>query len=82
MGVPMLNLAAWIDRRKSDVGPYADHIIHSVRAYEDRITALEDENKRLLGLLLRYRNETPLGHQPHMIAQEVDEALKEIARKE
>lgn len=26
-------------------------------------------------LLLRYRTETPLGHQPHMIAQEVDEFL-------
>ena len=32
-----LNLAGWITRRKSDVGPYADHIIESVRIYEAEI---------------------------------------------
>jgi hypothetical protein len=26
-------------------------------------------------LLARYRDETPLGHQPHMIAHQADEAL-------
>lgn len=30
---------------------------------------------RLRTLLTRYRDETPLGHQPHMIAQQADEAL-------
>lgn len=34
-----------------------------------------DENDTLRALLTRYRNETPLGHQPHMIAHEVDAAL-------
>lgn len=29
----------------------------------------------LLALLIRYRNETPLGHQPHMIAHEADAAI-------
>jgi hypothetical protein len=29
----------------------------------------------LVRLLVRYRNETPLGNQPHMIAHEVDEIL-------
>ena len=29
----------------------------------------------LLALLKRYRTETPLGHQPHMLAHEVDEAI-------
>lgn len=47
MGEPILNLSSWIDRRRKEVGPYADHIVHSVKAYEDRITALEEENKRL-----------------------------------
>lgn len=42
-----------------------------------RIAALEAENEKLRALLARYRNETPLGHQPHMIAHEVDEALRE-----
>lgn len=30
---------------------------------------------RLRSLLRRYRTETPLGHQPHMIAHEVDAVL-------
>jgi hypothetical protein len=33
------------------------------------------EIDRLLALLRRYRTETPLGHQPRMIAHEVDEVL-------
>lgn len=47
MGEPILNLSSWIDRRRKEVGPYADHIVHSVKAYEARITALEAENARL-----------------------------------
>jgi len=35
----------------------------------------EAEITRLRGLLRRYRNETPLCHQPHMLAHLVDEAL-------
>lgn len=31
--------------------------------------------KLALGLLKRYRNETPIGHQPHMIAHEADAAI-------
>ena len=42
---------------------------------ELEIRRLRGEVERLRGLLLRYRNETPPGHQPHMIASEVDEAL-------
>lgn len=41
------------------------------------MVAAADENARLKSLLRRYRCETPLGHQPHMIAAEVDAALKE-----
>ena len=36
---------------------------------------LERENARMRALLTRYRNETPLGNQPHMIAHQVDAAL-------
>lgn len=43
-----LNLSGWIERRKSDVGPYADHIIKSVRMYEAEIEkareALKEKN--------------------------------------
>lgn len=37
---------------------------------------LRTENAELRRLLARYRDETPLGHQPHMIAHQVDEALR------
>lgn len=39
--------------------------------------ALRARVQELERLLRRYRNETPLGHQPHMIAHEVDAALQE-----
>jgi hypothetical protein len=32
---------------------------------------------KLLAMLIRYRNETPLGHQPHMIAHEADALIAE-----
>ena len=50
-----------------------------LRRETERDAALARE-KRLLALLRRYRNETPLGHQPHMIAAEVDAALAEAPR--
>lgn len=39
------------------------------------VERLRAENVELRRLLARYRDETPLGHQPHMIAGEVDSAL-------
>ena len=47
------------------------------RTLERELNAAKAEVERLRELLIRYRNETPLGHQPHMIAHEVDAALKE-----
>lgn len=42
-----------------------------------------DPVKELVRLLKRYREETPLGHQPHMIAGEVDAAIAALeARKD
>lgn len=32
----------------------------------------------LLALVIRYRNETPLGHQPHMIAELADAAIAKV----
>jgi hypothetical protein len=61
MGEPILNLSAWIDRRRKEVGPYADHIVHSVKAYEARITALEEENKRLQETLKLIRRTSQKG---------------------
>ena len=36
---------------------------------------LHEVNQELLGLVKRYRKETPLGHQPHMIAHLADDAI-------
>ena len=40
------------------------------------LTRLRAETATLRALIARYRSETPLGHQPHMIAHEVDKALE------
>ena len=45
-------------------------------AYRIRARQLEAENAQLKSLLHRYRTETPLGHQPHMIAHLADAALE------
>lgn len=44
--------------------------------FRKRCEEQADVNERLRGLLRRYRDETPLGHQPHMIAGEVDDVLQ------
>ena len=41
----------------------------------DELRRLHEVNTDLVSLLKRYRLEIPLGHQPHMIAAEVDEAI-------
>jgi len=46
-GEVVLNLADWIERRRDAVGPYADHIIHSVRAHEAELARLRAEAERL-----------------------------------
>jgi hypothetical protein len=38
-----------------------------------------DDQERALALLARYRDETPLEHQPHMIALEADHVLGRAA---
>ncbi|UFM63630.1 hypothetical protein LOS78_05555 [Paracoccus sp. MA] len=50
-GEVVLNLADWIDRRRDAVGPYADHIIHSVRAHETELSRLRAEVERLTAAL-------------------------------
>lgn len=35
-----LNLSGWIERRRSDIGPYAEPIIKGVAAYEAEISRL------------------------------------------
>ena len=46
---------------------------------ETKAQAVEIEQLR--ALLVRYRDDVPLGHQPHMIAHLVDEALGRAQRK-
>ncbi len=55
--------AIWPDR-------YVDERIRDVAAALKRA-------ERLAEALRRYRNEVPLGHQPHMLAHEVDDLLRD-----
>lgn len=47
----------------------------SLAVAETERDAAKAEAQALLPLLIRYRNETPLCHQPHMIAHEADAAI-------
>lgn len=44
---------------------------------EDTIAQLQAQVSKLRGFLVRYRNEVPTGHHPHMICLEIDEYLAE-----
>jgi hypothetical protein len=56
-------------------------LLSDVRAVEAELAEKSDEIARLTTLLARYRNETPLGHQPHMIAHEADAVLDAAFRR-
>jgi len=63
-------------RNKWDGGRYdvaADQM--AWEAWQARARIAEQREAELVRLLKRYRHETPLGHQPHMIAAEVDGIL-------
>jgi hypothetical protein len=53
----------------------ADARIAEAQFDADELTRLRAENAELRRLLARYRDETPLGNQPHMIAHQADGAL-------
>lgn len=46
-----------------------------IKELEQKCAKLEAKNERLHILLARYRDEVPLGHQPHMVAHLVDAEL-------
>ena len=69
-------LFAEVERLRAQVAEF--HEMWKVNS--DGFAKAEAKIERLRALLTRYRNETPLGHQPHMIAHEVDAALKEGQR--
>ena len=46
-----------------------------VFATATELRRLHEVNTQLVWLLKRYRTQIPLGHQPHMIAAEVDAAI-------
>ena len=64
-------LAAENERLSAALKQANDQAEHFERAWYLR----GDDMERALALLARYRDETPLGHQPHMIALEVDNVL-------
>jgi hypothetical protein len=56
-------------------GIWAPGLLPSAELVNQDGPAAAYEIERLRALLARYRDETPLGNQPHMIAHEVDAAL-------
>lgn len=53
----------------------ADARVTEAKTDADQLARLRSENAELLKLLARYRDETPIGNQPNMIAHQADEAL-------
>lgn len=53
----------------------ADVRVAEARVDADELSRLRNENSVLRHLLARYRDETPLGNQPHLIAHQADAAL-------
>lgn len=49
-------------------------------ALKEELAAALTQRDKALEFLQVYRNDTPLGHQPHMIAHEVDQFLKECGK--
>ena len=45
-----------------------------------QVADIAAERDELLALVIRYRKETPLGHQPHMIAHLADEAIAKVRK--
>lgn len=63
--------SAQIAELKKDNNITHENLAWYMEKYHEHLIIIEV----LRDLLIRYRNETPIGHQPHMIAHEVDNAL-------
>lgn len=50
----------------------------SAIGHEKQFHAMKQQRDTLLALIKRYRKETPIGNQPHMIAHQADEAISAI----
>ncbi len=59
---------AHLSLTRSDMNAIADAILD--------LNKLRETSKQMRELLVRYRNETPAGHSPHMIRHLVDEVLE------
>lgn len=53
----LLNLSSWLERRAEQIGPYADHIIHAVRAYEAEILSAQERIRYLEARVNRFERE-------------------------
>lgn len=80
-----IDLARRLERERDAALKDAEELAESARVWSERALRAEDrccgrtqERDEALAALRRYRNEVPLGHQPHMLAHEVDALLARI----
>lgn len=83
----ILNLSSWIERREKEIGPYAEHIIHSVKHYEAEITARRAESQSLREALKVYADPCDdsgdgCGYEGNMCCQTARAALKKEGQYE
>lgn len=65
----MVTLATAVVQARAEIA------VAGAQADADELKRLRADNALLREMLRRYRTEVPLGHQPHMLAHTVDEAL-------
>jgi len=67
------------DTKQPEALYFAEWLAISANVADQRaavvLRRLHEVNVELIFLLKRYRSQIPLGHQPHMIAAEVDAAI-------
>lgn len=68
-------LSALIDQERLEHATEVERLRLENDELRAQIAAHEKVCAEMRALLVRYRTETPLGHQPHMIAHVVDELL-------
>lgn len=77
--VACVNACAGIPTEQMEIEPYIGSISYNMRMQaEKQRDELAVSVRRLHILLARYRDEVPLGHQPHMIAHLVDAELGRV----
>ena len=69
-----------LENRFFEQRTYVDEIFVHARQLERELAEAKAQRDKAIAFLHVHRNDTPLGNQPHMLAHEVDQFLKECGK--